>query len=88
MSARRNLRKKFDPILIAAKGCAKITKIETATYGAPLPDLRQKEAGEAEEDSIDQALKKLKEEKGVILNRKEYKKYLKMIERSGGKDQS
>jgi ribosomal protein S21 len=87
MSARRNLRKKFDPILIAAKGCAKIAKIETATYGAPLPDL-MREAREAEEDHIDQALKKLKEEKGIIMTRREYKKYLKMIERSGGKDQA
>jgi hypothetical protein len=85
MSARRNLRKKFDPILIAAKGCAKIANIETAIYSVPLPDLRQKEA---EEDPIDQALKRLKEEKGVILNRKEYKKYLKMIEHSGSKDQA
>jgi hypothetical protein len=88
MSARRNLRKKFDPILIAAKGCAKIAQIETVVLGAPLPDLLQEGALKKEEDFIDQALKKLKEEKGVILNRKEYKKYLKMIECSGSKDQS
>lgn len=78
MSARRNLRKKFDPIVLAAKGCARISSVETAVHGAPLPDLLKTVAGP---DEIDLALAKLKEEKGVILNRKEYQAYLKMLEK-------